>query len=164
MRYDDKTKCSKCGADLKYIVIDDTYTHDGGVYDSCYRYALPQYSKEVGLDRYCNHCYENIGTDSVKDLIEIGNKYLENELTKAEEELYEFYKNKKEQLEGIRQHTLSVIERLENFEKVKDVDADTLNDLLQTSELYMHTRQEIRVGFPPCRQKSEIRELLKNIK
>lgn len=164
LQYDEKDICKKCGKKLKSHIVNYDYYHDYSHSVESYKKVDRSFAKKVGLDFYCNDCYENIGDNSVDDIIEIAENFLGHDLFMGAMQVEKIYKQKIKELNEIKQYIENCISFLKNKNKLSDLTKEEMELLLKTNYVYMPAYQDIKVGFCRFEQYSEVKELYNKIK
>jgi hypothetical protein len=160
MEYDEKDICKKCGNKLKSNKIKYEYFHDGGMYEDSYRQVDRNFAKKVGLDFYCNNCYDNIGNSDINEIIKQAYDFLEVDLKNAINEVREHFEEKMKQLLEIQVYIEKGLDFLKDKDTLSELTKDELKYLLEYCSIYEPNYQKIKVGFSPFILRSEVRALL----
>lgn len=159
--YDDKDVCKKCGKKLESHMISYTDFHDGGMFEYTYKEVDRNFAHKVGIDFYCNDCYDNIGNSATSEIVHEAINFLNNELKEAFYDVEQHYENKINQLNQVKKYIENGIKILNDKNKLSDLSDEELLYLLSTSYIHQPNYQDIRIGFCKYKLCSEVSELFK---
>lgn len=159
MYYDEKDICEKCGDALKSHMIEYEYMHDMGLYEDEYKKVDRNYAKQVGLDFYCNDCYNKIGKGNVDGIISEAVEFLNKDLANAIIDVEEHYKQKMQKLMDIRKYINKCLSLLEEKAYLSELSKDEMEFLTKINHIYQPNYQTIEIGFCPFKQYSEVVEM-----
>ena len=147
-RSDEKTKCGKCGVDLPYDIIKYNDYSDYALSIEEYKMVDRKFATKVGLDFYCNDCYDSLDKILTSEIIDSSIEYINHDLQDAFDELKKDYEEKLNKLNELKQNILDLNSMIANKEFLNELDLEIIEKLNEFPSIYRPTYQDIEIGYP----------------
>lgn len=153
-------KCLKCNTKLKSNEISYIKSHDGDVYRAKHVKVDERYAHKVPFGYLCQDCYKEIPNKDISHVINECDKFLNNELEEAIEDVRRVYESKLDKLNQIREYVEKGKEIINNKKCLGNMTKEELNFLSKNLKIYNPAVHEIFVGFIRYSGKNDIKEML----